>query len=779
MGCCSSSIKRSQVAPGPLDDPAKQNNSKKSGKKNSNNNEAFTKVENGHVAGKQPAAVAIGKPSSSNKKDQAANNAGSDDKPELINEAPIEADTQARPVVQESPFAPDQPAEQSAEAPKSPAQEPSSSSAAPPKSPAKEEPSSSASAASAVAAPKSPAKEPSSAAATAASSPAKGSSSEAPKSAPEPAAAQKEIAADAGEPKATSTDSSAAPAKAAAEGASGLPPVELVPIQMFVEDMEPLFQAYTQRVSSSLAQTLDCTWERIQAEIEKAKRLTDLEWYWLAAGGDAGKNHTDIAKSAIGLVVFRVVRGAMANHGQVCHLSIVGEEWRLLLEPLLAKVKETMFRTCPVGSLRISLWYSYNEEGAYKLDAGTETTLKATGWRWFQLTNTADGKRGQIMVCRRNPEVDPPEPRQVMDLSLSSCLIMGYTKSKEILAPLGVKASHSSSGVANASVHGNPLVMAECLRRHALAQGADTQSGAAEANKSEQKAGGDTVDSLLKQLSRRPTTKLVFTKDTADSQDCQQFAEKCTVNSDGAGQNWITSAGDLLQADSARRAFCGGLALSLDWKESWAVPKDPEHVRVAVHARGSVPASSSSAKVEPEETTVAPDSAASGANSSPPEASTLPSEVLYLATEDDDIFVIVWQLPDDLGSDCGQDALYKHCRTVVKSMPPTSVTETGNSLGVELPRLAVCTAPTCSLPQSAEAAQIIEAKELVAVNLAVRPERLSILKSKNSDVEAGREVIHFKSAFVFCVWHTSLDELEVPMFVSVVEPSAREADQGS
>mmetsp|Transcript_53363 Transcript_53363/g.127291 ORF Transcript_53363/g.127291 Transcript_53363/m.127291 type:complete len:701 (-) Transcript_53363:122-2224(-) len=555
--------------------------------------------------------------------------------------------------------------------------------------------------------------------------------------------------------------------------------VELVPIHMFIEDMEPLFQAYIQRLSPSISQTLDCSWERLEAEIGKARRLADLEWYWLCSSSDANRSNADIARSAVGLVVFRVVRGAMSNHGQVCHLSVVGEQWRPQMERVLATVKETILRTCPVGSLRISLWYSYNEEGQYKLDPTIESMLKASGWRWFQLTNTADGKRGQIMVYRRNPEMDSPEPRQVMDLSLSSCLIMGYTKSKEILAPLGVKASHSSSGVANASVHGNPLVMAECLRRHALAQGADTQSGAAEANKSEQKAGGDTVDSLLKQLSRRPTTKLVFTKDTADSQDCQQFAEKCTVNSDGAGQNWITSAGDLLQADSARRAFCGGLALSLDWKESWAVPKDPEHVRVAVHARGSVPASSSSAKVEPEETTVAPDSAASGANSSPPEASTLPSEVLYLATEDDDIFVIVWQLPDDLGSDCGQDALYKHCRTVVKSMPPTSVTETGNSLGVELPRLAVCTAPTCSLPQSAEAAQIIEAKELVAVNLAVRPERLSILKSKNSDVEAGREVIHFKSAFVFCVWHTSLDELEVPMFVSVVEPSAREADQGS
>eukprot|EP00403_Amphidinium_massartii_P031301 CAMPEP_0178389924 /NCGR_PEP_ID=MMETSP0689_2-20121128/10379_1 /TAXON_ID=160604 /ORGANISM="Amphidinium massartii, Strain CS-259" /LENGTH=663 /DNA_ID=CAMNT_0020010413 /DNA_START=6 /DNA_END=2000 /DNA_ORIENTATION=+ len=518
--------------------------------------------------------------------------------------------------------------------------------------------------------------------------------------------------------------------------------VELVPIHMFIEDMEPLFQAYIQRLSPSISQTLDCSWERLEAEIGKARRLADLEWYWLCSSSDANRSNADIARSAVGLVVFRVVRGAMSNHGQVCHLSVVGEQWRPQMERVLATVKETILRTCPVGSLRISLWYSYNEEGQYKLDPTIESMLKASGWRWFQLTNTADGKRGQIMVYRRNPEMDSPEPRQVMDLSLSSCLIMG-SACKE---PQGQRPCHSNAGSAAAALLSNPLVLAECIRRQRAL--ADAEGGAEQQALSEAQEPESLVAELLR--AQRPPTKLVITKDAAEREECKEFTDRCTVHVDDVdGPSVLGRVMEGLQVGEDQRALCGGLSLSLDWKESWASPSDADHIRVAVHARGS--------RAEAEDTQATP---------------SWPSEVLYLATEDEDVFVMVWQLPSALDSSCGQQVLYKHCREVVKSMPPKviDVDEVGASPCVELPRLAALATPSTHLPQSAEASPGKEAQELVAVNLAVRPERLCVLQSKASHNDADREVVNFKNAFVFCVWHTSLDELEVPMFLSVITP---------
>jgi hypothetical protein len=67
-----------------------------------------------------------------------------------------------------------------------------------------------------------------------------------------------------------------------------------------------------------------------------------------------------------------------------------------------------MMKSLPISSLRLTLWYR-DVDGTYELDKEVDNAIKSCGFRWFQLTNTNGGGRGQVMQTRRTPD-DPPLP---------------------------------------------------------------------------------------------------------------------------------------------------------------------------------------------------------------------------------------------------------------------------------------------------------------------------------------------------------------------------------
>ena len=52
-----------------------------------------------------------------------------------------------------------------------------------------------------------------------------------------------------------------------------------------------------------------------------------------------------------------------------------------------------MMKALPISSLRLTLWYR-DVDGSFELDKTAENAIKGCGFRWFQLTNLADGRRG-------------------------------------------------------------------------------------------------------------------------------------------------------------------------------------------------------------------------------------------------------------------------------------------------------------------------------------------------------------------------------------------------
>lgn len=515
------------------------------------------------------------------------------------------------------------------------------------------------------------------------------------------------------------------------EVAATAPALRLVPVQVSEDEIAAVLQEYSERLPPRLARALDCSWQHIEAETAKARTGTGggLEWYWLGAEGE----ETVGATVAWGLVAFRIARTMSASHGQVCHLSIASESWHEMFPAVLSALRSHMFSALPIASIRVSLWYADQEDGAYSLDRDMEGAFKEAGFRWFSLTNTSDGRRGQIMALRRSEETDPPLPEEEVDVALASCLLLPYTVELAV-------AEEPDAAASGELPTGNALLMAECLRRHALQQrerslgedasAADASSGATEAGDAEGPAAA--VAELYERLGRRGPLALVRSADPADAEGRAAFVLECLGTE---------SAPELLaappEAVAAQRALCGGLVLRVNWRECRVDPAEPAWAHVPVHATGQLAGTDG------------------------------PQPVAYLATQDDDTFVTVWALPPDL-RDAAHGELYDHCRRVVREAPPSA--GDAQLAEVALPRFRIRAQAAASVPRTlAQAHGFRHPRELLVAQVAARQPRPGALRRR--DQSPSGQVLQLDGHFLFCVWNTKLDDLEAPLFATVVGPN--------
>lgn len=111
--------------------------------------------------------------------------------------------------------------------------------------------------------------------------------------------------------------------------------------------------------------------------------------------------------------MFRVLRLTLTSSAVVQHLSLADScftypqdngEWLKVLKA----VRGQLLHGLQVNAVRIALNYMEHEakdggEATFSVLKDIEAGMKTMNFRWFQLSNYADGRRGQIMNGKRAP----------------------------------------------------------------------------------------------------------------------------------------------------------------------------------------------------------------------------------------------------------------------------------------------------------------------------------------------------------------------------------------
>mmetsp|Transcript_45043 Transcript_45043/g.119053 ORF Transcript_45043/g.119053 Transcript_45043/m.119053 type:complete len:864 (-) Transcript_45043:120-2711(-) len=154
-----------------------------------------------------------------------------------------------------------------------------------------------------------------------------------------------------------------------------------------------------------------------------------LQFFWLCRQGQ-----TPTVENADGLVVFRVIEG-VARSCQIVHLSLAREveDWHPYAEAL-ACVRRAMLTELPVSKLRTTLVCG-SDTGV--VDKELEQVWKDDHYKWFQLTQSSGGGRGQVMNRNRYVDElqDPPEPQLIMGISVAVTLVATVAGEQQHEAP--------------------------------------------------------------------------------------------------------------------------------------------------------------------------------------------------------------------------------------------------------------------------------------------------------------------------------------------------------
>jgi len=181
-----------------------------------------------------------------------------------------------------------------------------------------------------------------------------------------------------------------------------LPGVVASAVELHKVDVdEAAFTAFVGRMPDLPRETLMCAWSDL-AEVtelcaEEDAPMSDFKC-WAVGSPDLA--------SADAFCACCVKEGAAFNVGLVLCLGVVQVDD---LASVVAAVRAEILRTMNVGAVRLTLWFR-DIDGTFVLDKDLQEKVKSCGFRWFQLTNTADQRRGQVMQSRRLVPPDGEDP---------------------------------------------------------------------------------------------------------------------------------------------------------------------------------------------------------------------------------------------------------------------------------------------------------------------------------------------------------------------------------
>lgn len=575
-------------------------------------------------------------------------------------------------------------------------------------------------------------------------------------------------------------------------------PLRLVPVKAAEAGISEVFKKYKERLDTRLCSTLDCSWAKLEEELAKDKAGgTRLEWYWAlpAGGGSATEPNAEEmpGRLAEGLVVFRFMKGNLANFAQIHHVSAVGKEFLPRLGYLLDAVRQQLFLDLPIAQIRTTLFYSEGEDGKYNIDQEVETIFKERHYRWFQLTNERDGRRGQIMAQRRNEEIDAPKPPEAVELDVKLCLLLPM--------PAGGTVDEALAGGAafDEAEGGSHLMLVECLRRYELEkeaaeaaqkaaaseaenkenvapppEGGEGENAAPKPTEEEQKETGGTEKSLK-------TVKLAdLVKIVREKWGPKSLPKICTK------QIPIGEEGGVAEALQKCEKFCTSLLEEdptgpslLDRKElprlstmlTEELGNDPECKKATSLVCGLLSVTGNTLR-DPSKPVDAADPKAPRLSlpvtlvGTSPSAPAMPGTdkgfVLYVCTADDDLNMVLWSYSKEATEKA--TSLDNHCAEVLGSVEQFSgepITE------VSLPIFGIN--GRAGISRGGDSSQKKPpAAQLLEVSLGTGRPRPGVLGAADADKTA--QPIRLEGPFVFCVCHSELDTLDRPLFATVIDP---------
>eukprot|EP00928_Gymnodinium_smaydae_P039043 TRINITY_DN2676_c0_g6_i1.p1 TRINITY_DN2676_c0_g6~~TRINITY_DN2676_c0_g6_i1.p1 ORF type:complete len:458 (+),score=111.36 TRINITY_DN2676_c0_g6_i1:1314-2687(+) len=449
--------------------------------------------------------------------------------------------------------------------------------------------------------------------------------------------------------------------------------------------------------------------------------------------------------------------------GQLLHVSVVDLED---LGDAVESVKTWMFAWLPIKSIRITLWYAQQETGEFMLVKPIEAKFKSKFFRWFQLTNV-DGVRGQVMNRPRGtPEDgDPLMPAEAPAISLCCgqawlrgagaatartrrlggcaqglalagvCLHQLWKESPEKAAAdqaaalVAAEAAKSRGAVREALV--KALLSGDFDKNLARLQPVDAE--VSDGASPEQESTGGAV-ALAARLCRSLETRKgglpgVMVKFSADV--------PALLRSD-AGEGFATAAAGLetealpsqIEALRPADAAYGRLFVTLDWAS--CLQLDDGGLEIPVHAVGSCPG-------------------------------LIRQPILYLATTEDDTFVVVIPCGDAVPA---ADAVFPTCAEALRIAQPQ-----------DPPPYSAVKLSGVFVRQAARLTELVDPEALK-----VKGTTLHVAEFGSMMLRAGRELpgklrrsattgpslLVVDRPYMVAIWHTDMDDLNVPLCATLV-----------
>jgi len=434
-------------------------------------------------------------------------------------------------------------------------------------------------------------------------------------------------------------------------------------------------------------------------------------------------------------------------------------------------IRARMFASLPIASIRTSLWYITVNE---KLCADPEilATFKANRFKWFQLNNSG-GRRATVMECKRyvlpegetpDPTIkyDPPKPDDVPHIL--TCLGQVWFR--------GPKTDRAET-ICTRAVADNLIVAGACLRylyhrnddRQPMADTLKDALAAARGDLSKGLLSGE-FDRLLAQYTSLPVKEALEL--SADAKDAPAALSKYLLRSllaDGSSSGvpgFICDASadvsDLIKRGFAHPGYAAALSgLGLDVMPTLANDVGSQE---AAFGRLFFTLSWQSVTAVDQESFEVPVLRVAASKDHP-------HPVYYVATSEDDPVVAI--IPWENMACPSPDAVFTSCTNILKTASPA---ETPPYAALRLPRVhsrqetQTCRIASAATLGLADTDSALHLSELSSLMLSPGREMSGRLRRARAVVRQAAFVI--KKPFAFCLGHSDLDELNVPLIATMV-----------
>mmetsp|Transcript_51114 Transcript_51114/g.119703 ORF Transcript_51114/g.119703 Transcript_51114/m.119703 type:complete len:848 (+) Transcript_51114:51-2594(+) len=530
-----------------------------------------------------------------------------------------------------------------------------------------------------------------------------------------------------------------------------------------IESIRRQYQEYIARVHKRLVLTME-PWESLQKLFHEEGG--SLEWFWLRRrrkDGEEGdpappEDSQETASSADGLAIYRL-RKMSKTFGQLIHVSVAGELLDLsVLSDAVAAVRTRMFAWLPIQCIRTTLWYVDKGDGGMEVDTEIAQCFKDLYFKWFQLLN-ADKRRGQVLNRPRADEVDPPMQPDAPSVEL--CLGQAWLHASTSSVPLS-QSSRSSSCSQN-------LVVAACCMKSLWARQTGPSAGGTATNAQTATVRESMQEGLVRGLQSGKLMELLArcapVGTRAGDGDGDMLADNpaslaldlgrsleatasgvpgvhCESSDDAAALLrrlgsavgyaeaslglGVEALPDAVASMAPKDAAFGRLFVTLDWHK--VVVVDSESFEVPVHFMGNSPKHA--------------------------------APIFYMATSEDDMFVVVipWSnlpLPRE-------EAVFGTCTEILRSTTPmtgklpfTAIRLSGFALRSPMQTAEIADKEALGF-RDGMPMHVAEFASLLVSAGREMPGRLS-------DGPQMGETYHLTRPFIFALWHTAIDDLNVPL----------------